>query len=94
MVRGVATRQIIELVYELADRRPRASAAGSRRSALGLVKPELREYLHTLYQFTEPWVVDDSKFASAFGILPTRLGTALTTTLDWYRTTASQQATA
>ena len=89
------TRQIIELVYELADRRPRALAAGSRTiRLLGLVKPELREYLHTLYQFTEPWVVDDSKFRSAFGILPTPLGTALTTTLDWYRTTASQQATA
>jgi nucleoside-diphosphate-sugar epimerase len=89
------THQIIELVYDLAHRRPRALAAGPRTlRLLGLVRPGMREYLHTLYQFTEPWVVDDSKFRSAFGTLPTPLGTALATTLDWYRSTASQQATA
>jgi hypothetical protein len=51
---------------------------------LGLVKPEMREYLHTLYQFTDPWVVDDSKFRAAFGDLSTPLDEALDTTLEWY----------
>ena len=27
----------------------------------------MREYLHTLYQFTDRWVVDDTKFRAAFG---------------------------
>ena len=35
--------------------RPRILAAGrTTLRAIGLVKPEMREYLHTLYQFTDP----------------------------------------
>ena len=45
----------------------------------------MREYRHTLYQFTAPWVVDDSKFRAAFGDHSTPLNEALETTLDWYR---------
>ena len=59
---------------------PRLTAAG--RSALGvvgLVRPELRELRHTLYQFTEPWVVDDTKFRTRFGDLSTPLWSALST---------------
>ena len=48
---------------------------------IGLVKPEMREYLHTLYQFTDPWVVDDGKFRAAFGDRATPLDDALATTL-------------
>jgi nucleoside-diphosphate-sugar epimerase len=89
------TRQIIELVYDRADRRPRTLAAGpTTLRLLGLVKPAMREYLHTLYQFTERWVVDDSKFRAAFGDLPTPLGRAVDTTLEWYRAAATQRATA
>jgi hypothetical protein len=44
----------------------------------------MREYLHTLYQFTDPWVVDDTKFRAAFGDLTTPLDEALATTLQWY----------
>jgi hypothetical protein len=51
---------------------------------VGLFKPEMREYQHTLYQFTAPWVVDDSKFRSTFGDLATPLDEALATTLAWY----------
>ena len=42
----------------------------------------MREYLHTLYQFTDPWVVDDGKFRAAFGDHATPLDEALATTLD------------
>jgi len=52
---------------------------------LGLVKPEMREYLHTVYQFTAPWVVDDSAFRAAFGAKATLAEEALSTTLAWYR---------
>ena len=83
------TRQIIEQVYALAGARPRILAAGRPRSrALGVVKPPLREYLHTLYQFTDPWVVDDAKFRASFGGQTTPLDAALATTLAWYRTGA------
>ena len=44
----------------------------------------MREYLHTLYQFTDRWVVDDSQFRAAFGDPTTPLDDALATTLEWY----------
>jgi nucleoside-diphosphate-sugar epimerase len=47
----------------------------------------------TTYQFTDRWVVDDSKFRGAFGDQATPLDHALATTLRWYRDrTASHQA--
>ena len=84
------TRQIIEQVYALAGtRRPRILAAGrGTLRALGLIRPPMREYLHTLYQFSSPWVVDDGKFRSSFGGRTTPLDDALATTLAWYRTRA------
>lgn len=85
-VAGTRTiREVVEKVYELAGHTPRLLAAGRLTlRALGLVKPEMREYLHTLYQFTAPWVVDDGKFRAAFGDRATPLDEALATTLAWY----------
>ena len=78
--------QIIDTVYRLAGHKPRSFAAGRTTLTLfGLVKPAMREYLHTLYQFTDPWVVDDSKFRAAFGEHSTPLDDALAATLQWYR---------
>ena len=80
------TRQIIDHVYGLAGHRPRCFAAGRTTLRLaGLVQPAMREYLHTLYQFTDRWVVDDTKFRTAFGDLATPLDDALATTFSWYR---------
>ena len=59
-------RRSSSAVYALAGQQPRVLAAGrTTLRAIGLVKPEMREYLHTLYQFTDPWVVDDGKFRAA-----------------------------
>ena len=80
------TRQVIERIYRLAGHRPRVFAAG--RTALrlaGVARPALREYLHTLYQFTDRWVVDDTRFRASFGDQATPLDDALATTLGWYR---------
>jgi nucleoside-diphosphate-sugar epimerase len=80
------TRQIVEQIYGLAGRRPRMFAAGRTTiRLLGLVQPVMREYLHTLYQFSERWVVDDSRFRTAFGGATTPFDEALATTLEWYR---------
>jgi nucleoside-diphosphate-sugar epimerase len=89
------TREVIEQVYALAGHRPSTLAAGrTTLRLLGLVKPEMREYLHTLYQFTDRWVVDDAKFRAAFGDVATPLPHALASTLDWYRTSAPQPVNA
>lgn len=79
------TREIVTQVYGLAGRRPRLFAAGSATlRTIGLVKPMMREYLHTLYQFTDRWVVDDSAFRRTFGQSATALDSALATTFRWY----------
>jgi nucleoside-diphosphate-sugar epimerase len=80
------TRQLIDDVFHLAGHKPRVLAAGSwTLRAVGLVKPEMRELLSTLYQFTDPWVVDDGKFRAAFGDRSTPLDDALAATFAWYR---------
>jgi nucleoside-diphosphate-sugar epimerase len=87
------TRQVIEEVYRLAGQRPRLIAAGRMALlALGVVQPAMREYRHTLYQFTAPWVVDDSLFRRTFGATATPLSEALGTTLRWYRDRAAVPA--
>jgi hypothetical protein len=87
------TREIIEHVYGLAGQRPRSFAAGRTTLRLfGLIKPAMREYLHTLYQFTDRWVVDDTRFRDAFGDHTTPLDDALATTLEWYRRGAAPGA--
>lgn len=79
------TRDVVERVYALAGRRPRLLAAGATTlRLLGLGVPSMREYLHTLYQFTDPWVVDDSKYRTTFADTATPLDEALATTLAWY----------
>jgi nucleoside-diphosphate-sugar epimerase len=84
------TRQVIDHVYRTAGHRPRVFAAGATTLRLfGLVRPAMREYLHTLYQFTDRWVVDDTKFRAAFGDLSTPLDAALDATLTWYRAAAT-----
>ncbi len=89
------TTEIIDAVYGLAGHKPRSFAAGRTTLTLfGLVKPAMREYLHTLYQFTDPWVVDDSKFRAAFGEHSTPLDDALGATLQWYRDRARAATTA
>ena len=79
------TRQIVDHVYGLAGQRPKLFAAGpGTLRAIGVVKPMMREYLHTLYQFTDRWVVDDAAFRTAFGDAATSLEAALATTFRWY----------
>ena len=86
-------RSLIEAVYRMAGHDPRVMAAGRNTlRVLGIFKPELREYLHTLYQFTDPWVVDDGKFRAAFGDLATPLDEALATTFQWYAERAAVPA--
>ena len=80
------TRATIEAEYAAAGTQMRMMAAGGwLLRAIGLVQPAMREYQHTLYQFAEPWVVDDSAFRSTFGEGSTPLEAAIETTLSWYR---------
>ena len=57
--------------------------------ALGLVNPMLRELAEMAYEFDEPFVLDTSKYESAFGAAGTPLAVAIAATVAWYRTRPS-----
>ncbi len=89
----LTTRVFIDAVYKTAGHPTRLTAAG--RTALGVIglfKPELKELRHTLYQFTEPWVVDDTKFRNTFGDMSTPLLPAIEATVQWYRNEPAKEA--
>lgn len=51
---------------------------------LGLFMPLLRELRETLYQWERPWLVDDSKFRTAFGATATDVDEGIRRTLDCF----------
>ena len=53
---------------------------------LGLVTPMLRELAETYYQFDQPFILDTSKYETAFGTAGTPLPAAVAATVAWYRT--------
>jgi nucleoside-diphosphate-sugar epimerase len=81
------TRHIIIDVYAAAGSR-RTSVTALKRPMLrayGLFNRNVRELLHTYYQFDAPFVVDDSVFRKAFGGHTTSWDEIVTSTVDWYR---------
>src|SRR3984885_13325351 len=52
----------------------------------GLFNPLLRGLVEMSYEFDESFVLDTTKYESAFGNTGTPLATAITATVDWYRT--------
>jgi len=56
---------------------------------LGLVNPMLRELAEMAYEFDQPFVLDTSKYESAFGAAGTPLPGAIAATVAWYRTRLS-----
>ena len=56
--------------------------------AMGLVSPLMRGLAEMAYEFEEPFILDTTKFESAFGTAVTPLATAITDTIAWYRTRA------
>jgi hypothetical protein len=54
-------------------------------NAVGLFNGNVRELKEMLYEYEEPFVVDDSRFVTAFGSIATPLPEAIDTTVSWYR---------
>jgi nucleoside-diphosphate-sugar epimerase len=74
------------------------SAAGSRSSlrivprwmlrAMGVFVPDMREMVEMLYEFEQPWLVDDGAFTRTFQMTGTPLSQSIPRTVDWYRQAA------
>jgi hypothetical protein len=82
----MTTRQFVETVVGQAGHRCRLRVAPTVAiSALGLFVPPLRGVKEALYQSEQPWIVDHSKYAQAFGAAPTPPSDAIGRTLTWFR---------
>ena len=82
----VTTRQFVELIFEEVGKPARVQAAPKiLLRAMGLFNPALREIVEMLYEFEEPFVVDDSRFEREFGEEATPLREAIQRTVRWYR---------
>jgi nucleoside-diphosphate-sugar epimerase len=82
----MTTRGFLNLAYEVAGQKPKISTANKLMLQLaGMFIPEVKEMIEIWYEFDEPYVVDHSPFAKAFGANPTPHREAIRETLDWYR---------
>ena len=86
------TRHIIIDVYAAAGQRRTDVTALNRPMlrTLGLFNRNVRELLHTHYQFAAPFIVDDSAFRHTFGGHTTNWADIVASTVDWYRAHAIQ----
>src|SRR5919112_2351722 len=82
----LTTRQFVEMIFEEVGKPARIQAAPKiLLRAMGLFNPALREIVEMLYEFEEPFVVDDSRFEREFGEEATPLREAIQRTVRWYR---------
>ena len=84
---ALTQRQLAQLAAQTAGSAPaRVSVMPSVLvRALGLVVPMLREVAEMLYLFEQPLVLNDRKYAAAFGEEATPLASALAQTFEWLR---------
>ena len=81
----VTTRRFVELVFEEVGGAPKIQRAPKALlRVLGLFNPAVRETIEMLYEFEDPFVVDHSRFARAFGDHATPLREAVRETVRWY----------
>jgi hypothetical protein len=53
---------------------------------VGLFNPVVGEMAEMGYEFTEPYIVDDSRFVQTFGNIATPFIQGIAETLAWFRT--------
>jgi nucleoside-diphosphate-sugar epimerase len=82
----LTTRQFVEMIFEEVGKPASIQAAPKiLLRALGIFNPPLRETIEMLYEFEEPFIVDDSRFEREFGERATPLREAIRRTVRWYR---------
>jgi nucleoside-diphosphate-sugar epimerase len=82
----LSTREFVRLVFA-EGREPRLRVMPRALLVLlATVNPTLRAVREVAYQLEQPFVLDHSKFAGAFGAQPTPHAEAIRATVGWYRT--------
>ena len=82
----ITTRQFVSLIEEEIGRPVQTRSAGKNMMRfIGLFNPNVREIVEIMYEFEEPFVVDHSRYAAAFGNGVTPHEQAIKETVAWYR---------
>lgn len=82
----LTTRQFIQRAAAVVDTQAKVSAMPTwMMNLLSLFVPILGELKETVYQFTQPFIVDGSKMIETFKFTPTPLDEAIGETVDWYK---------
>jgi nucleoside-diphosphate-sugar epimerase len=82
----VTTGKFVTMIFaEAGTERSVRTAPWFVEALLGLINADVRELRAVKYQFTQPFVVVDSKFTDAFELPTTPLGEAIRDTLAWHR---------
>jgi nucleoside-diphosphate-sugar epimerase len=82
----ITTRQLVHMAAEELGVEPKMVVAGPlMMRVLSLFVPSLRELIEMDYAFTQPYIVDDSKYKQTFGDHSTPLREAIRQTAAWYK---------
>ena len=82
----VSTRQIVEMIYKKLNHPLKIQVASKRLiRIIGIFNPIVRELAEMMYEFEEPFLVDDSKFRKFFGLQATPFDQAISKTLEWFK---------
>jgi nucleoside-diphosphate-sugar epimerase len=88
----LTTRQLVELIYQLAGHPPKLRVAPKLLLRLmGLFDPTMRELVEMAYEFEEPFFVDSTKFQTKLGMTATPIQQAVAETVEWYQRRAADR---
>ncbi len=84
---AVSFRRLAELAAEVSGSPPVLVSSVSRTGLrlVGMFSPPVREMIEMLYEFEQPFIMDDSRVRQAFGLTETPLEHALRLTAEWWR---------
>lgn len=83
---AVSTAEFVRMAFEAAGKLFKVQRVSKPALSLaGLFSPTVREVKEMLYEFEEPFIVDNSRFSAAFGIGATPLMEAVQTTVAWFQ---------
>lgn len=82
----ITQREMAKMIAEEMGVPPKMSAMGRGMMQFGcLFIPEAKEMVEMMYEFEQPFIVDSSKFESAFGMKAAPMKEAIRETAAWYR---------
>jgi nucleoside-diphosphate-sugar epimerase len=78
--------ELVRLFAEEAGVEPKISTMGTLMLSIGgLFIPAAKETVEMMYEFDHPFIIDSSKFETAFGMKTTPIREAIRETVAWYK---------